>query len=280
MKDYKKIIIIGAPRSGTNMLRDILTSFDGVDTWPCDEINYIWRHGNLFYPSDEFNESHATTYVKKYINQKFDLLQKKRNSKIIIEKTCANSLRIPFVDKVLPDARYIFIYRDGIDAISSAKKRWRAKLDLPYILKKVRYVPLSDLPYYAFNYIWSRIYLLFSKNKRLAFWGPSLRNMQSLLQNYTLNQICAIQWKKCTECSRQAFSKMPNSKFCNVKYEDFVNDPKNELKNILDFIGIYIDEDLIIKSVKDVSSSSINKGKGELGVSETKDLKDFLMKIP
>jgi len=34
------IIIVGAPRSGTNMLRDVLTSFDGVCTWPCDEINY------------------------------------------------------------------------------------------------------------------------------------------------------------------------------------------------------------------------------------------------
>ena len=43
-------MIIGAARSGTNMLRDVLTSLDGVDTWPCDEINYIWRHGNIRWP--------------------------------------------------------------------------------------------------------------------------------------------------------------------------------------------------------------------------------------
>ena len=40
------VVIIGAARSGTNMLRDVLVKLPGVGTWPCDEINYIWRHGN------------------------------------------------------------------------------------------------------------------------------------------------------------------------------------------------------------------------------------------
>ena len=60
------VFIIGAPRSGTNMLRNILTNFDGVKTWPCDEINYILRHGNVRHPSDEFGVEHATPEVKQY----------------------------------------------------------------------------------------------------------------------------------------------------------------------------------------------------------------------
>ena len=73
MKDYKKLIIIGAPRSGTNMLRDLLCSIDGVGTWPCDEINYIWRHGNLKENTDEFKSHHASekaiaTLIKNLIN--------------------------------------------------------------------------------------------------------------------------------------------------------------------------------------------------------------------
>ena len=32
---------------GHNMLRDVLTKLPGVATWPCDEINYIWRHGTV-----------------------------------------------------------------------------------------------------------------------------------------------------------------------------------------------------------------------------------------
>ena len=76
MKDYKKLIIIGAPRSGTNMLRDLLCSIDGVGTWPCDEINYIWRHGNLKENTDEFKSHHASEKAISYINKKFDKLHK------------------------------------------------------------------------------------------------------------------------------------------------------------------------------------------------------------
>ena len=65
----------------------------------------------------------------------------------MVEKTCANSLRISFVNEVVPEAKYIFIYRDGIDSTGSAKLRWTAELDIHYILKKVRFVPMMDLPY-------------------------------------------------------------------------------------------------------------------------------------
>ena len=53
MNQDHDIIIIGAPRSGTNMLRDVLTALPGFETWPCDEINLAWRHGNRALPSDE-----------------------------------------------------------------------------------------------------------------------------------------------------------------------------------------------------------------------------------
>ena len=36
------VIIIGAPRSGTNILRDTLSIISNVRTWDCDEIPYIW----------------------------------------------------------------------------------------------------------------------------------------------------------------------------------------------------------------------------------------------
>ena len=130
MRSYQPVVIIGAPRSGTNMLRDILCKFDGVSTWPCDEINYIWRHGNLTYPSDELPYTLASSSVKKYIRKQFDWVAKNYDASIVIEKTCANSLRIPFVDKVIPEAKYIYIVRNGIDVTGSAKLRWTAKLNM------------------------------------------------------------------------------------------------------------------------------------------------------
>ena len=147
--DQQSVVIVGAPRSGTNMLRDVLTSFDGISTWPCDEINYIWRHGNVRYPSDEIPSCKASPSIRSYIQQRFTDIRKKYDADVVVEKTCANSLRVPFVDAVVPDAKYIFIYRDGIDATGSAKERWTAELDIPYILEKVKFVPKTDLPYYG-----------------------------------------------------------------------------------------------------------------------------------
>src|SRR5437667_64703 len=110
---YTPIILVGAGRSGTNMLRDVLVRVRGFGTWPCDEINYIWRHYNVRYPTDEFPAELATTPVKKYIRSAFLRMARRDNLAYVVEKTCANSLRIRFVDQVLPEARYVFIVRDG-----------------------------------------------------------------------------------------------------------------------------------------------------------------------
>lgn len=272
----KDVIIIGAPRSGTNMLRDVLTSLEGIETWPCDEINYIWRHGNVGYPSDEIPAEMAVPKVKNYIRRQFDSIAKRNNADIVVEKTCANSLRVPFVDRVLPDAKYIFIYRDGVDATGSAKLRWTAKFDLEYVLEKVRFVPKLDLPYYALRYFWARIYRLFSKEKRLAFWGPALKDMGDILKKHTLEEVCALQWQRCVELSEKAFASMPEDKVIRVKYESFVQAPKDELKRILRFVDKDVAEESVEKAVSAVSAKSLGKGRKLLGTEKVQQLEKLV----
>lgn len=262
---YQPIIIVGAPRSGTNMLRDIVCHFQGVSTWPCDEINYIWRYGNANYASDELPSELACNKVKQYITCQFDWVAKYYEADFVIEKTCANSLRIPFVNRVVPGAKYIYIYRDGIDATGSAKLRWTAKLDIPYIVKKVRFVPLTDLPYYGARYFWSRVYRLFSSEKRLSYWGPALDNMDDILKKHTLDEVCALQWQRCVEKAEAAFADMPREQVIRVCYENFVRNPKEELARILAFMGIEVPENKIVQAVSCVSSKSLSKGRQALG---------------
>ena len=147
--DYTPLIIIGAARSGTNILRDVLTRLPEVGTWPCDEINTIWRHGNARLLTDEFKPENARKDVCSFIRQAFDNRARRDNLAIVVEKTCANSLRLAFVDQIFPDARYIYLVRDGRDVAASALKRWQASLDLSYVVSKARFVPPVDIPYYA-----------------------------------------------------------------------------------------------------------------------------------
>ena len=269
---YQPLVIIGAPRSGTNMLRDILCNIEGVGTWPCDEINYIWRHGNIHEPSDEFSVDLVTPGVRKYIRMQFSKIAERKGLNWVIEKTCANSLRVSFVNAVVPEAKFIFIIRDGLDATGSAKLRWTAKLDPGYILEKARFVPPSDLPYYATRYVWSRLHRLFSTEKRLAFWGPRLANMQDILARHSLTEVCAIQWRECVDQAEAALDELPQNRVCRVKYEDFVQHPESELARILDFMDIKATQQQISSAVSGVSSKSVGKGRAMLGQEEVQRL--------
>ncbi len=270
--NYLPLIIIGAPRSGTNMLRDILCSFDGIGTWPCDEINYIWRHGNVRKDTDEFDSSFATNSVKKFVRREFDKKSRKDNLKVVVEKTCANSLRVPFVNEVFPEAKYVFIYRDGIDVTGSAAKRWKAELDLFYILNKVRYVPLTDVPYYGIRYIINRIYRIFSNEKRLAYWGPAFEGQEDALKKYSLAEVCALQWKRCVDLTELALSGMPDDKVIRVSYESFVSSPETELKRIMGELQLDFDEEATLGATRNVSSKSVGKGRMALSEGQLKSI--------
>ena len=263
---YKPLVIIGAPRSGTNMLRDILTQFDGVATWPCDEINYIWRHGNLRYPSDELVALLATESVQRYIHRQFEWVTCRYEADVVVEKTCANSLRVPFVDRVVPGARYVFIRRDGLDAVGSAMARWKAPLDFPYLARKARFVPPTDLPHHALRYFGSHVYRLISREKRVAFWGPRLDGMDELLTKHLLDEICALQWQRCVERSAEAFDQMDSSRWIEVGYESFVTHPEEQLRRIMAFAGIEAPDEQVATAVSGVRADSVGKEIGRAHV--------------
>ncbi|MEJ2455332.1 MAG: sulfotransferase [Candidatus Thiodiazotropha sp.] len=273
---HNNIIIIGAPRSGTNMLRDVLCRLDNVATWPCDEINYIWRHGNIRYPSDEFSLEMATPEIASFIRKQFDWVAQQYHANTVIEKTCANSLRVPFVNSVVPDAKYIFIHRDGLDVVGSALKRWKAPLDMPYLIKKARFVPLSDLPYYASKYLFNRIYRLISKENRLAFWGPRLSNMDELLINHNLEEICALQWQACVEKSIDALEQLPSEQWIKVGYEDLVTQPESVFSRIADFLQLSLSQDQLKSATQNIRADSVGKGRAMLSQSQLEHLSSMV----
>ena len=261
------IVIIGAPRSGTNMLRDALAALPGVGTWPCDEINYIWRHGNATYPSDEFPVALARPGVVRYIRAKFEALSKVQGVARVVEKTCANTLRVRFVEAVLPDAKFVHIRRNGVDAVASAAKRWTASLDWPYLLRKARYVPVSDVPYYALRYAGLRMRRLVSSERRLSYWGPRLDGMLEITRDHTLLEICAMQWKRCVDLADAAFSGIEPARVFEIRYEDLVSNPIPKLQGIAEFLELRATPDKLEPIAERISVASVGKGTKELELS-------------
>lgn len=260
MADYVKVVVIGAPRSGTNMLRDVICRLPGFATWPCDEINYIWRHGNARWPSDALPAEAATPRVRRFINRQFDRQARAAGARHLVEKTCANSLRVPFVDRVLPDARYLFIHRQPLDAVASAIKRWQAPFELAYTLRKARFVPPSDVPYYGLRLVGNRVHRLLSGERRLASWGPRLDSMDSLVADHSLPEICALQWNACVEGAATALAALGPNRVHAMAYEEFVSAPVEGLAAVCRFLGAEATATALETAVASVSDRSIGKG--------------------
>jgi len=261
---YQPVIIIGAARSGTNMLRDVLTQLPGFGTWSCDEINYIWRHGNPRKVTDEFSPELATEEIQSFICTAFDKLAKKQALSYVVEKTCANSLRVAFVNRVLPNAKFIFIVRDGRDVVASAQTRWVASLDIPYILRKARFVPPQDIPYYASQYLWNRVYRLLSREHRLAFWGPRFEGMKKALEQSSLPEVCALQWRRCVKIAEHDLSQIESTRIHQLRYEDFVANPSQELSRISTFLKVDISAQYSQKLIQGISTDSVGRWKKDL----------------
>lgn len=251
--EFLPVIIVGAGRSGTNVLRDCLTKFADFGTWPCDEIQPIWRHGNLAWPNDELTPEHATKSVKKFIHRAFHKQWRSLGKpKFLVEKTCANTLRVPFLNAVFPDAIYIHIIRNGVDVVPSAKKRWSGELELPsfsYFAAKARYIPWQDIPVYAWSFISKRLGKLTGKKQRLSTWGPRFENIDDW-ENKRLELLCAEQWAQCVTKATDAFATLPNERVITVYYEDFIADPEVVMKRILFGLNYEVSNDMIADAVK------------------------------
>ena len=259
--NHHPAVIVGAARSGTNLLRDLLCALPGVATWPCDEINYIWRHGHKDHPHDAFPAEMATPRVAKYVRARFNAMARRAGCAVLVEKTCANSLRVPFVQRVVPEARFLFLVRDGRDAVLSADQRWKAKLDLGYIRAKARYVPKTDLPYYATQYLGNRLARLMSRDGRLATWGPRFEGMDDYADQHGGDACTARQWAVSVERAAEAFESFDDSKVLPMQYEDLVTDPVYEIGCACDFLGINADDDQIEAVCRGVFGTSVGRWK-------------------
>jgi hypothetical protein len=266
---YRPVVIIGAARSGTNLLRDTLTKVPGVGTWPCDEINYIWRHGNAAHPDDELGPEHATPAVRHYIRRRFGRLARRRSLTHVVEKTCANSLRLAFVDRVLPEALFVFLIRDGRDVVASAMRRWRAPLNLPYVLRKARFVPLSDLAYYGSRYVGNRVYRLgASRDGRLAFWGPRFAGIEVAVRSEDLSVVCARQWGQSVQLAEAAFEDIDSARVYRLRYEELVASPAGQVERLCRFLGVQACPEHLSSLVEGISASRVGFWRQDLEPSD------------
>lgn len=229
------VVILGAARSGTSMLRNLIASHPDSSQIPYD-INFVWKYGNYSVPHDELTPDLANEKILSYIRTYLKRFQ--GSKQFIVEKTVCNTLRVGFVQEVLPEARYIHIIRDGRDVAVSARKMWRSGLDYGRVIRKAWHIPASAIPSYGSSYLKAYVSRKLSRSKHLPAWGPHFRDLEKALQQFSLIEVCGIQWRESLVHTLESLAHISDSKFYTVKYEELVVDPKRKCSGIFDFLGL------------------------------------------
>ena len=223
----RPIFIIGAPRSGTSILFSVLRSSPQVAHWP-GEAHEVWEadhHPALRgWDSNVLVASDATPRTSSRIAREFFLVAGAR--KRLIDKTPRNALRVPFVDAIFPDARYVFLMREGRDNVNSLINAWRTPRYRTYRMDDPHSIPGVDPHWWKF---------VLYPGWRDDSAGP-------------LERVCARQWAASNEHALDALGRLPGARSTTIRYEELVERPEAEIGRVLAFLELPPDAAVMSKA--------------------------------
>jgi len=236
--------IIGCGRSGTTILGNTLALHSRITylneprhLWlQCYPETDIWsrkaksRNGRIFLgAADEKEESSRRLrqiFYKQTIKYKKDTL---------VEKLPANSFRLELIDKIFPDAKYVYIYRNGLEVSRSIAK-------------------------------FCEVGPWFGKNN--FKWHELVEYSQRKQTTKDISNICVenidrglLEWRMSNESIISVLRNKERSKFFELSYADFMDQPQISIESLLSFLGLEIEKDIINHLNKNISrkTETINK---------------------
>ena len=211
------VFIIGAPRSGTSLLYAILRSSRALAHWP-GEAHEVWEadyHPGLRgWDSNVLDATDVEKDAVRRIHRSFFLVTGR--GRRLLDKTPRNSLRVPFVHAVFPDARFIFIQRDGRDNVNSLINAWRTPRYRTYRLPEPHSIPGVDPHWWKFV-----LYPGWRDDRR----GP-------------LEVVCARQWISSNELAAEGLDSVDPKRWIGLRYEDLVRSPVDEARRVVEWLRL------------------------------------------
>lgn len=225
----RPVIIVAAPRSGSTALYETLAVTPQLHN-PGGEAHWLVEGMRNFVPGAPGVDSNRLTAermspevsatmrarlterLKTADDQPAGLVDKVR----LLEKTPKNALRIPFFNAAFPDARFVFLWRDPAENISSIIDAWRSG-------GWITYPQLQG---------WD------------GPWSLLLPPGWQSLRGKPLAEVAAYQWRITNETIMNDLSALPADRRHVVRYADFVADPTAVLKGIAAFADLEFDSAL------------------------------------
>lgn len=219
----RPIFIVGAPRSGSTLLFETLAASEQISTvggeahWLVESIPEL-RPGAPGVESNRLGAEHYSEALAEAIaNQLSAQLKDNRGRPVspesplrFLEKTPKNALRVPFFDRIFPDAMFIFLWRDPRENLSSIMEAWRS----------------GDWKTY---------------NGLDGFEGPwslILPPAWAAMRGKSLEEIAAFQWESTNRILLDDLGVLRRERWTHLTYANLISDPAATISSICDFAGI------------------------------------------
>jgi len=228
--------VTGCGRSGTTVLGSLLSAIPGV-TYLFEPF-YLWAAvddrtdvAGIYAPNADAHCLLRAEDVASSVSDNFTRVfmpRAGRSSRLLLEKTPMNCMRLAYIDKLVPTARYIHILRHGVDVAESIGR------------------------------MASRRQLRYGSQLYNSWWGLNDRKWEilardAIAQGYFPTTVRAIkdhvargacEWVMSLEEVRRSQPKL-QGRFLELRYESLVGTPEDELRRLVGFLALPASDDWI-----------------------------------
>lgn len=136
----------------------------------------------------------------------------------ILDKTCINVMRIGYLHALFPEAKFVFIQRDGRDNISSMIDGWRlGRTDGDFHLKQF----FGEFPEpVSIN------------GGEFTEWAFFLAPGWQAYNHSSIEEVCAFQWISANQLALDAAATIPADRWIHLRYEDLFERPVDMFRDV------------------------------------------------
>ena len=155
----------------------------------------------------------------------------RQNSYRFIDKTPPNAFRISFLEKLYPDAKFIYLQREAEANIESLVQAWNAPKRFQFKYRKYLNEKIGSEPNI--------------EGYEGSVWKFAMPNgFEEFWSGYKLEDICKFQYQKTHEAINISLSQIEQEKYIKINFEDLLSEPDKTMSQICDFISIDYDKSM------------------------------------
>ncbi|HEY9809164.1 MAG TPA: sulfotransferase [Halomicronema sp.] len=252
-KIEKPIFIIGTGRSGTTILGIVLSMHREVGF--LNEPKALWH---AIYPDEDLvgsysreeahyrlTEADVTPEIRLNAHRLFGAYLTAVGSKRVVDKYPELIFRTSFVSGIFPDAKFIFLVRNGWDTCRSIQT-WSKRLGVQSQGEIHDWWGVN-------NRKWDLLV------KQVINQDPEFQNVASEIANFTEHtDMAAVEWVVTMREGMQLMKQNPNNLYM-LRYEDLASSPQTSLKELLEFCELPPDDTFLDYACQTLSPAPAKK---------------------